>query len=129
MMALALSSVVWRHASSIAYAGMQHEQQRLTVVQAVVRGYSCGVCTSSVTTCVGGGVYLLCLPSSDVPFSTDIFSKLSTKQWFGHRAIYIEEGRSEETYMLSSSSCYQLSHSINAIAARRHICCLVCTCL
>jgi hypothetical protein len=41
----------------------------LTLVRPALRAYSCGVCMSSVTSCVGGGLFI-CFTCLHVPYST-----------------------------------------------------------
>jgi hypothetical protein len=41
----------------------------LTLVRTALRAYSCGVCMSSVASCVGGGLFI-CFTCLHVPYST-----------------------------------------------------------
>jgi hypothetical protein len=51
----------------------------ITLVQTVLGAYSCGVCMSSVTSCVDGGLFI-CFTCLHVPYST---VTLVTMAWYG----------------------------------------------
>jgi hypothetical protein len=81
-----------------------------TLVRTALRAYSCGVCMSSVTSGVGGGLFL-CFTCLHVPYSTVTLITCPERWWLSKQNI----GRSAT----KPHHEYQPIHCINAIASGR----------